>query len=107
MTSTTSCASTSRAQSPWQPHLTRIPLSRSNERGTTIYKVQKRFQAIFGFTLPFFHGRGVFNCSSSTPFASLRSLTDETCFPPTLIDNLGLMPYRHPIVTVGTSPSSF
>lgn len=49
----------------------------SNEEGTKVYAIQKRFQAIFGFTLPFFHGRGLFNYS------------------------VGLMPYRHPIVSVG------
>lgn len=49
----------------------------SNEQGTRIYALQKKFQALFGFTLPFFHGRGLFNYS------------------------IGLMPYRHPIVSVG------
>ncbi|PWN47940.1 diacylglycerol-acyltransferase, partial [Violaceomyces palustris] len=48
----------------------------SNEEGTKVYHLQKRFQAIFGFTLPLFHGRGIFNY------------------------NIGLMPYRHPIVSV-------
>ncbi len=54
----------------------------SNEEGTKIYALQKRFQSLFGFTLPFFHGRGLFNYS------------------------IGLMPYRHPIVSVGKSSSS-
>lgn len=49
----------------------------SNEEGTKIFALQKKFQAVFGFTLPFFHGRGLFNYS------------------------IGLMPYRHPIVSVG------
>ncbi|TIB75878.1 hypothetical protein E3Q22_01601 [Wallemia mellicola] len=44
----------------------------ATEDGSTIHKLQKTFQKIFGFTLPLFHGR----------------------------DNLGLMPYRHPIVSV-------
>jgi 2-acylglycerol O-acyltransferase 2 len=39
-----------------------LPTVRANERGTTIYKVQKRFQAMFGFTLPMFHGRGCVGC---------------------------------------------
>ncbi|GMK55770.1 hypothetical protein CspeluHIS016_0208260 [Cutaneotrichosporon spelunceum] len=52
----------------------------SNEKGTTVFKMQKGFQKIFGFTLPLFHGRGIFNYS------------------------LGLMPYRHPIVTVVGRP---
>lgn len=33
----------------------------ANDRGTTVYKTQKIFQKIFGFTLPLFHGRGIFN----------------------------------------------
>ena len=35
-----------------------------NERGTVLYSLQKRFQAMFGFTLPLFHGRGLLNCTS-------------------------------------------
>lgn len=49
----------------------------ANEKGTRVYDLQKRFQAIFGFTLPLFHGRGVFNY------------------------HFGFLPYRHPIVSVG------
>ncbi|KAK4055277.1 diacylglycerol O-acyltransferase 1 [Microbotryomycetes sp. JL201] len=52
----------------------------SNERGTRLYKLQKRFQAAFGFTLPIFFGRGLFNY------------------------NVGLLPYRHPIVSVVGRP---
>ncbi|TIB62682.1 hypothetical protein E3P77_03796 [Wallemia ichthyophaga] len=48
----------------------------STEDGSNVHKLQKSFQRIFGFTLPLFHGRGIFNY------------------------NLGLMPYRHPIVSV-------
>ncbi|KAG2057478.1 DAGAT-domain-containing protein [Suillus hirtellus] len=47
-----------------------------NEKGTTIYVLQKKFQSMFGFTLPLFHGRGMLNY------------------------NLGLMPYRRRIVSV-------
>ncbi|KAI8996481.1 DAGAT-domain-containing protein [Trametes punicea] len=47
-----------------------------NEKGTTLYKLQKKFQNVFGFTLPLFHGRGLLNY------------------------NLGLMPYRKRIVAV-------
>ncbi|KAG1738947.1 diacylglycerol acyltransferase-domain-containing protein [Suillus lakei] len=47
-----------------------------NEKGTTIYALQKKFQNMFGFTLPLFHGRGLLNY------------------------NLGLMPYRRRIVSV-------
>ncbi|ORY69268.1 diacylglycerol acyltransferase [Leucosporidium creatinivorum] len=52
----------------------------SNERGTRLYKLQKRFQAAFGFTLPIFFGRGLFNY------------------------NVGILPYRHPIVSVVGRP---
>lgn len=52
----------------------------ANEKGTRVYSLQKRFQAIFGFTLPLFHGRGVFNY------------------------NFGFLPYRHPIVSVVGRP---
>lgn len=48
----------------------------ANEKGSKVYKLQKQFQKIFGFTLPLFHGRGIFNY------------------------NYGLMPFRHPIVSV-------
>ena len=49
-----------------------------NEKGTTIYKLQKKFQSVFGFTLPFFHGRGLLNCMSlhSVPILS----SDDTYF---------------------------
>ncbi|KAI0075339.1 DAGAT-domain-containing protein [Panus rudis PR-1116 ss-1] len=47
-----------------------------NDKGTTLYKVQKKFQQVFGFTLPLFHGRGLLNY------------------------NLGLLPYRRRIVAV-------
>ncbi|EGN97010.1 hypothetical protein SERLA73DRAFT_185286 [Serpula lacrymans var. lacrymans S7.3] len=47
-----------------------------NEKGTTVYMLQKKFQSMFGFTLPLFHGRGLLNY------------------------NLGLMPYRRRIVSV-------
>ncbi|GAA5967241.1 hypothetical protein JCM8115_005438 [Rhodotorula mucilaginosa] len=54
----------------------------SNHRGTRLYKAQKKFQSVFGFTLPIFFGRGLFNY------------------------NMGLMPYRHPIVSVVGRPIS-
>ncbi|KAK7686330.1 hypothetical protein QCA50_010554 [Cerrena zonata] len=47
-----------------------------NEKGTTVYTLQKKFQNMFGFTLPLFHGRGLLNY------------------------NLGLLPYRRRIVAV-------
>ncbi|KAI0322792.1 diacylglycerol acyltransferase-domain-containing protein [Amylostereum chailletii] len=47
-----------------------------NEKGTTVYTLQKHFKNVFGFTLPLFHGRGLLNY------------------------NLGLMPYRRRIVAV-------
>jgi len=51
-----------------------------NERGTTVYALQRKFQSIFGFTLPLFHGRGLLNY------------------------NIGLMPYRRQIVAVIGKP---
>jgi len=48
----------------------------SNEKGTTVYAIQSKFQSIFGFTLPLFHGRGLLNY------------------------NVGLMPYRRPMTVV-------
>jgi len=33
-------------------------MSRANEKGSLVYKLQKNFQNIFGFTLPLFYGRG-------------------------------------------------
>lgn len=33
-----------------------------NQKGTTVYGLQKKFQNVFGFTLPLFHGRGLLNC---------------------------------------------
>ncbi|KAG6381771.1 diacylglycerol acyltransferase [Boletus reticuloceps] len=47
-----------------------------SEKGTTLHGIQKKFQFMFGFTLPLFHGRGLLNY------------------------NLGLMPYRRRIVSV-------
>jgi hypothetical protein len=32
--------------------------SRANEKGSLVYKIQKNFQNVFGFTLPLFYGRG-------------------------------------------------
>lgn len=46
-----------------------------NQKGSTLYRIQKQFQKMFGFTLPLFFGRGLLNYS------------------------MGLMPYRHPIVS--------
>ncbi|ORX39148.1 diacylglycerol acyltransferase-domain-containing protein [Kockovaella imperatae] len=51
-----------------------------NDKDTVVYKIQKNFQKVFGFTLPLFYGRGIFNY------------------------NYGLMPFRHPIVTVVGTP---
>lgn len=51
-----------------------------NEKGTAVYTLQKRFQGLFGFTLPLFHGRGLLNY------------------------NIGLMPYRRRIVSVIGNP---
>ncbi|WWC98107.1 hypothetical protein V866_004998 [Kwoniella sp. B9012] len=50
----------------------------ANAKGSWVYKIQKNFQKMFGFTLPLFYGRGLFNY------------------------NYGLMPFRHPIVSVAS-----
>lgn len=71
----------------------------ANSKGTTIWKIQKRFQKLFGFTLPLFHGRGLFNCESSVSCRRIRPDTARCSQ-----DNLGLMPYRHPIVSVVGRP---
>ncbi|KAI9636789.1 diacylglycerol acyltransferase, partial [Dioszegia hungarica] len=55
-------------------------VSLENKKGSLVFKLQKRFQSIFGFTLPLFFGRGIFNY------------------------NYGLMPFRHPIVSVVGRP---
>ncbi|EIW66087.1 hypothetical protein TREMEDRAFT_15209, partial [Tremella mesenterica DSM 1558] len=47
-----------------------------NDKTSMLYKLQRKFQKKFGFTLPLFYGRGLFNY------------------------NYGLMPFRHPIVVV-------
>lgn len=52
----------------------------ANEKGTTIYAIQSKFQSIFGFTLPLFHGRGMLNY------------------------NVGLFPYRRPMTVVFGRP---
>ncbi|KAI8051102.1 diacylglycerol acyltransferase [Syncephalis plumigaleata] len=52
----------------------------NNERGTMVRTIQTRFQSIFGFTTPLFHGRGIFNYS------------------------MGVLPHRRPINTVIGSP---
>ena len=33
-----------------------------NDQGSTVWKVQKKMQALLGFTMPLFHARGIFNC---------------------------------------------
>jgi hypothetical protein len=67
-----------------------------NEKGTWIYAFQKRFQSLFGFTLPLFHGRGILNCMLLPPTPSF-GLPVELIAP---IDTLGLLPYRRRIVSV-------
>ena len=66
----------------------------ANEKGTTVYELQRKFQSVFGFTLPLFHGRGLLNCE----FYTLLVFGD--CRKCTIKDNLGLMPYRRRIVAV-------
>ncbi|KAI7853751.1 diacylglycerol acyltransferase [Circinella umbellata] len=51
-----------------------------NDQGTTVWKVQKKMQSLLGFTMPLFHARGIFNY------------------------DVGIIPFRHPIVTVVGKP---
>ncbi|KAI9019448.1 diacylglycerol acyltransferase-domain-containing protein [Phycomyces nitens] len=51
-----------------------------NSKGSPVWKFQKKMQALLGFTLPLFHARGIFNY------------------------DVGLMPFRHPVVTVVGKP---
>lgn len=37
-----------------------------NAKGSTVYQLQKRMQALLGFTMPLFHARGIFNCKLSS-----------------------------------------
>ncbi|KAF7723745.1 diacylglycerol O-acyltransferase 1 [Apophysomyces ossiformis] len=53
-----------------------------NTKGTRIYSIQKKIQSIFGFTMPMFHARGIFNY------------------------DVGIVPFRHEIVTVVGKPIS-
>ena len=74
--------------------LSQIYQQMPNEKGTTVYKLQRKFQSVFGFTLPLFHGRGLLNCMSFRIFPC-EMLPDALC-----LDNVGLMPYRRRIVAV-------
>ncbi|KAI7896194.1 diacylglycerol acyltransferase [Mucor mucedo] len=51
-----------------------------NHPGSTLLKIQKKMQKALGFTLPLFHARGIFNY------------------------DVGLLPYRHDVVTVVGKP---
>ncbi|KAI8066147.1 diacylglycerol acyltransferase [Thamnidium elegans] len=51
-----------------------------NSDGSLLWKAQKKMQKALGFTLPLFHARGIFNY------------------------NVGLLPYRHQVVTVVGKP---
>ncbi|OBZ82411.1 Diacylglycerol O-acyltransferase 2B [Choanephora cucurbitarum] len=53
-----------------------------NHKGTWLWKIQKKMQHSLGFTMPLFHARGVFNY------------------------DVGLIPYRHQVVTVVGNPIS-
>ncbi|KAI7861732.1 diacylglycerol acyltransferase-domain-containing protein [Spinellus fusiger] len=51
-----------------------------NAQGSIVWIVQKKMQALLGFTVPLFHARGIFNY------------------------DMGLMPFRHHVVTVVGKP---
>ncbi|KAF9256519.1 diacylglycerol acyltransferase [Marasmius fiardii PR-910] len=73
-----------------------------NEKGTTVFAMQKKFQAMFGWTLPLFHGRGLLNCAlpPNIVFVLLIHSLLSFLYP----DNLGLLPYRRQIVVVVGKP---
>lgn len=53
-----------------------------NNKGTTLYTLQKKFQNAFGFTLPLFHGRGLLNCTSQLLYASMIFAASAYLFAP-------------------------
>jgi hypothetical protein len=63
-----------------------------NEVGTKVSEL--------GFRLAIFFGRGLFNCKLCTVSFRKRRKSVANLYT-TRIDNMGLMPYRHPIVSVG------
>jgi 2-acylglycerol O-acyltransferase 2 len=69
----------------------------ANDPGSFLWKLQRRFQKMFGFTLPLFYGRGLLNCRSVC-FNILAGYWSHQIH---LLDNFGLIPYRRPIITVG------
>ncbi|KAI8335612.1 diacylglycerol acyltransferase type 2B [Blakeslea trispora] len=73
-----------------------------NHQGTWLWKIQKKMQHSLGFTVPLFHARGVFNCRVSFWFFS-RKKKQKSNF---TTDDVGLIPYRHPVVTVVGKPIS-
>jgi len=50
-----------------------------NQKGTTVHALQKKFQNVFGFTLPLFHGRGLLNCTRSDLTLLLTSVLLTLC----------------------------
>jgi len=52
-------------------HLVMIIPTVKNDKGTYVHTVQTKFQALFGFTLPLFHGRGLFTCAHSVTRSSI------------------------------------
>jgi 2-acylglycerol O-acyltransferase 2 len=79
----------------------------SNE-SSKLHRWQKKIQHALGFTMPLFHGRGVFNCKLVDPICivdmrtanCLRSIpyNAHIC---AVLDDFGLLPHRHPIYTIG------
>lgn len=51
-----------------------------NQKGTTVYALQKKFQTVFGFTLPLFHGRGLLNCGYNEFFLLVVSLSSDLVY---------------------------
>lgn len=68
----------------------------ANEKGSTVWKLQKGFQKIFGFTLPLFHGRGIFNYNLGLMVSAGVGCVWRSLYQIALT----LQPFRHPIVSV-------
>jgi 2-acylglycerol O-acyltransferase 2 len=47
-----------------------------SEHGSWLWVLQKRMQAILGFTVPLFHGRGIFNCKWRADFERAQPVSN-------------------------------
>ncbi|KAI9483885.1 MAG: diacylglycerol acyltransferase-domain-containing protein [Benjaminiella poitrasii] len=73
-----------------------------NEKGSVIFKCQKKMQSLLGFTFPLFHARGIFNCKIS--YIGCHTHTHILKEKGNCLDDVGLVPFRHQIATVVGKP---